>query len=94
MPLRAIVMVLNATFNNTSVISWRKVLLVEETEYMEKIKDLSQVMLMPVSSIWTQLSYHLRLWSEVVELPEVIVCACTEAPLSGSSYPFAQPEVA
>jgi hypothetical protein len=29
-------MVFNATFNNISVISWRSVLLVEETEYPEK----------------------------------------------------------
>ena len=36
-------MVLNATFNNISVISWRSVLLVEETEYKEKTTDLSQV---------------------------------------------------
>ena len=36
-------MVFNATFNNISVISWRSVLLVEETEYLEKTTDLSQV---------------------------------------------------
>jgi hypothetical protein len=36
-------MVFNATFNNISVISWRSVLLVEETEYPEKTTDLSQV---------------------------------------------------
>jgi hypothetical protein len=41
--LRVRVMVLNATFNNISVISWRSVLLVEETEYKEKTTDLSQV---------------------------------------------------
>ena len=29
------VMVLKATFNNNSVMSWRSVLLVEETEYLE-----------------------------------------------------------
>jgi hypothetical protein len=34
---------LNATFNNISVISWRSVLLVEETEYPQKITDLWQV---------------------------------------------------
>jgi hypothetical protein len=34
-------MVFNATFNNLSVISWRSVLLVEETrEYTEKTTDL------------------------------------------------------
>ena len=37
-------MVFNAIFNNLSVISWRSVLLVEETrEYPEKTTDLSQV---------------------------------------------------
>ena len=35
--------VFNATFNNISVISWRSVLLVEETEDPEKTTDLSQV---------------------------------------------------
>jgi hypothetical protein len=35
--------VFNATFNNISVISWRSVLLVEETEDSEKTIDLSQV---------------------------------------------------
>ena len=35
--------VLNATFNNISGISWRSVLLVEETEYPEKTTYLSQV---------------------------------------------------
>jgi hypothetical protein len=36
------VLVLNATFNNISVISWRSVLGVEETEYPEKTTDLLQ----------------------------------------------------
>jgi hypothetical protein len=36
-------MVFNATFINISVISWRSVLLVEETEYPEKTTDLPQV---------------------------------------------------
>ena len=33
-------MMLNATFKNISAISWRSVLLVEETEYQEKTTDL------------------------------------------------------
>jgi len=36
-------MVLNTTFNNISVISWRLVLFVEDTEYSEKTTELSQV---------------------------------------------------
>jgi len=36
-------MVFIATFNNISAISWRLVLLMEETEYPEKTTDLSQV---------------------------------------------------
>jgi hypothetical protein len=36
-------MVFNATFNNISVISWRSVLLVEETGVLEKTTDLSKV---------------------------------------------------
>ena len=35
--------VLNTTFNNISAISWRSVLLMEETEKLEKITDLPQV---------------------------------------------------
>jgi len=31
----------NSTFNNISIISWREVLLVEETDYQEKTTDLS-----------------------------------------------------
>ena len=36
-------MVFNATFNNISAISWRSLVVVEETEYPEKTTDLSQV---------------------------------------------------
>ena len=36
-------MLLNATFNNISVITWPSVLLVVETEYLEKTIDLLQV---------------------------------------------------
>jgi hypothetical protein len=36
-------MVFNATFNNISVISWRSVLLVEETEVPRENTDLPQI---------------------------------------------------
>jgi len=36
-------MVFNSTINNISAISWRSVLLVEESEYMEKTTYLPQV---------------------------------------------------
>jgi hypothetical protein len=41
--LRIRVMVFNATFNNISIISWRSVLLVEETGVLVKTTALSQV---------------------------------------------------
>ena len=46
-------MVFNATFNNFSVISWRSVLLVEDTEYPENTANLSQV---------TDKFYHIMLY--------------------------------
>ena len=40
---RSRVMKFNATFNNVPVILWRSVLLEDETEYLAKTTDLSQV---------------------------------------------------
>jgi len=47
-------LVLTATFNTISVISWRSVLLVKETEYREKTTDLSQL---------TDKLYHIMLFT-------------------------------
>jgi hypothetical protein len=66
-------MVFNATFNNISVISWRSVLLMEETgvRYLEKTSDLPQV---------TDKLYHMMLyWAHLswvgFELTTLVVIA-------------------
>ena len=51
-------MVFNATFNNISVISWRSVLLVEETEVTEKTTDLSQILFNRTNIIYIYIYNH------------------------------------
>jgi hypothetical protein len=60
------VMVLNATFNNISVISWRSVLLVEEVnkQIEKKIKYVS-------SHIFTKVYFYRTMYTEVEEQLEL-----------------------
>jgi len=55
-------MVFNATFNNISVISWRSVLLVEETRAQEKSTDISQAI---------DIIYHIMMYRVQLAMNEV-----------------------
>jgi hypothetical protein len=63
------VMAFNTTFNNISVILWRSVLLVEETEYPEKTTELSNDWVL-VKVPWAQThraAQHVTRWK--LEVP-------------------------
>jgi hypothetical protein len=54
--------VFKATFNNISVISWRSVLLVEETRAQEKSTDISQAI---------DIIYHIMMYGVQLAMNEV-----------------------
>ena len=64
-----IVMVLNATFNNISVLLWRSVLLVEETGILDKTTDLQQV----IDSLYRIMMDRVHLAWTVFELTTLVV---------------------
>ena len=55
------IVVFNAIFNNISFISWRSVLLVEETEYPGKTTDISpKSITRPCSRLWCKIDYGVK----------------------------------
>jgi hypothetical protein len=64
-------MVFNATFNNISVISWRSVLLVEETGAHQKTTDMLQV----TDELYHIMLYRLHLTWVGFELTTLVVTA-------------------
>jgi hypothetical protein len=69
--VRVRVMMFNATFNNISVISWRRVLLVEETGVPREIHR-------PVASHWQTLSHNVISSTPCQEQLVVIGTNCTD----------------
>ena len=71
------VMVLNTTFNNISIISWWQVLLVEETRVPKKNTDLLQV----TDKLYHIMLYQVHLASAGFELTTLVVIGtdCTSS---------------
>ena len=75
-------MVFSATFNIISIISWRSVLLMEETECPEKTTDLSQVTY-KLYSIMLHRVQELHTIPDNLNSPPILQTVYTEVLLNG-----------